>query len=670
MNRLSKLVVIASNLTAVWLVATLVSRGLPSIFLPTVFAFCGSSIAAVVFGDVVASLVLSTVYLVPAACFAWFGNFAFSHYAIWLAGMSGSMLPRALGSRWAFPTRFTIPLVLWALVLALSWPILVWREVDFVPALLSPAGMAASRLPESPAIIAVWIACVTAIGLTGLLLLDWMCLTYSAARSSRFESRVATPLLAGAVVAAMVASYQSLVDISFLNRTLFGSIGRAVGTMRDANAFGAMAALWWPVAVAKMIGAGRRIRTVAWSVIAVFLGIGVWASGSRTALLAACIGLFVVVFRASRVIPVRRLMVGGVIAVLVCAALGRVVPSTAWGRAKGMVPTLSRQDLTAAAYQLWSRDLYGTTALAMVAEHPLVGVGVGGFNYLYGDVMFRISGAGRPPDNAQNWYRQQLAELGLIGSLGWMTWLGMFIWMLARRPDVEGTRAMAGAAQGAILGLAAASLLGMPTQDTAASITFVVMLYWCLQLKGYAAPNHADPVRRPSRSEWVGVCVIVAGFLGGTVRAAQTELRPAFRAFRGGYPYSHGFASDPHDPGVRWAGARAVEVFSAEKRWLKIVIADVAPDAALDPVEVDVRINRQPILSVRRRANFPITRWIRMPAYGTPLIIEIDVDRTWRPLEAGHDAEPARGVAIREWSFSQEDPPRGSMTVESPPPPL
>jgi hypothetical protein len=188
---------------------------------------------------------------------------------------------------------------------------------------------------------------------------------------------------------------------------------------------------------------------------------------------------------------------------------------------------------------------------------------------------------------------------------------------------------------------------------------------WCVKLKRSGEWSDGSPARVVPVLEWTAILVILGGFLGGTLYAAQTDLRPAYRAFEMGVPYSYGFALDT-DPSVRWAGGRAVEVFSAEKRWFKIVIGDVAPDAAEHPVRVRIWIDRISILDVRRRGNFPLERWVRMPAYGTPVIIEIKVDRTWRPLNvADADGEPRRGAAVREWSFFDEDPPRGSITLES-----
>jgi hypothetical protein len=668
MSRSTKILVIGSNLIALWLTATFVN---PSLLVPTIAAFALSWLGAVFLGNVVTGLVLSTIYLVPLACFLWFGSFIFWYYVIWLAALCGAMLPRAFGSVWAFPIRFNAPLVLWALVLALSWPIVMLREVDFVPAMLSQTGISgmSARLPQSPAVIAVWIVSVTSIALTGLLLLDWLFLVYPADRLKQFESRVIWPLFAGAACAAVVGAYQSTVDISFLHYTFFRHVGRAAGTMGDANAFGSAIALWIPITAAMVSTTGRRYMTVAWSGVFVILVIAVWGSGSRTALLASFVGLALLLAQARRSLSPRQLFAGALGAVVVCAGIAWLVPSTSVTRFRDMVPSLSTENLQTAVYQLWARDMYGTAAVQMIVEHPLVGVGVGGFNYQYGDVLYLLNGTGRPADNSQNWFRQQLAELGLLGSAGWIVWMVMFVWMLLKRPDPAGRRLISAAAKGAIVGLVSASLLGMPTQDTAVSISFVVIVCWCMKLKGLPGLIAADDAKRLSRGEWAAVLTVLACFLGGTVYEARTDLRRPVRALRMGFPYSYGFAPDKADPTIRWTGAKAVEVFPTEKRWLKLVIGDVAPDAESNPVQVKVMLNREVILRVNRRSSFPITRWIRMPEkYGTQLMIEIDVSRTWRPSDFGDSTDgQERGVAVHQWSFWDEDPPKGAVTFENPP---
>jgi hypothetical protein len=272
LNRLTKLAIIFSNLIAVWLLARQAIPGPSAMLGVAMAAFAVSFAFAAVAGDIATTVVLSLIYFVPALC--------------------GAMMPRGVRSEWGFPGRWKAPLVLWALVLALSWPIIVLREVDFVPALLNNVYLSNSRLSVfNPPLVVQWVLSVASITTTGLLLLDWLFVAYSADKLKGFESRVIWPLCASAGVAAAVAAFQMFVDMSFLNRTFFWSVGRAVGTMRDANAFGMVVALWVPVAAALVVGARWLPRMALGFVVLVIFSLGVWASGSRTALLAALIGV-------------------------------------------------------------------------------------------------------------------------------------------------------------------------------------------------------------------------------------------------------------------------------------------------------------------------------------------------------------------------------------------
>jgi O-antigen ligase len=687
MSRITKLVVIISSLVALWLLARLVSRAIPPILVPSVVAFVAAWASAALVGDVIATLILALVYVVPALCMAWFNNFSFSYYAIWLAALCGSMLPRSAVSEWALPRPFNFPVVLWALVLALSWPIVLLREVDFLPGLpgLDPESFANARVPRSPAIIAVWTLSVTSIATIGLLLLDWIFLAYPVKGSrgrnetTHFERRVVWPLLAGAASAGAVGAYQSLVDMSFPFPSFFGSLGRAVGTMRDANPFGAVMAGWVPVAVALAITAPRAgdptggHRERRWQmplglVLLTVFGIAVWGSGSRTALLAALAGVCFLIAYIWRSLNARHVVIGIATLAILVAAFALIAPSSTpgpWQRLLDLVPSRSKETLQSTAYQLWSRDMYGDAAMRMIAEHPFVGVGVGGFQYQYSDALKLMFDSKRPPDNAQNWYRQQLAELGLFGSVGWIVWMGMFLWVLVRRHGPPERRVMVGAVKGALIGLAVASLLGVPTQDAAASVTFIVLAGWCLKLTDVENTTDQTVRARLSKVEWAAILSILMCFLGGTAYAGWTELRPPLRALRVDVPYRYGFTPDENDPEFRWTGAKAVEVLAREKRWLRLVIGAVAPDAGKNPVQVKVWIDRRLILRVNRHGNFPIVRWIRMPDDKQHVMIEIAASRTWRPSDFGlHGAERIRGVAVGSWVFSDEDPPRGSVTFE------
>jgi hypothetical protein len=670
MNRVTKLLVIVSNLAAVWLLARQGNAGLPSLLPPTVLAFGVSFAAAAFAGDFVITVILSLVYAVPALCFAWFNSFFFPDYAIWMAALCGAMLPRSARSPWAFPARWRAPLVLWALCLALSWPIVVLRELNFVPALLDNAYLSNSRMSTFvPPLVVMWIASVAAIAMTGLLLFDWLFVAYPEDPPKRFESRIVWPLCAGAGVAAAIAVVQMFVDMSFLNRTYFWSIGRAVGTMRDANAFGIVVSLWVPVAAALVVEAGGRLRrslVLRLALLLLFI-IGVWASGSRTALLSAMVGILVLFGSVWRLLRARHLVAGMAAAVVLVVALVFVAPVSTtgpWRRIVQFVPELSRAQIVESALQLWSRDMYGRIADRMFAEHPAVGIGVGGFYYQAADILYLINHSERPPDNAQSWYRQQLAELGLVGSVGWIVWMGMWIWLFAFRRGPGDRSAIAGAVKGSMIGLAAASLLGIPTQDTAASITFIVLAAWCLKLTGAGAVSltHARPWA--GRFEWPAVLAVLACFLAGTAYEARHALRPAARAARAEYPYQYGFMADADHSEFRWTRSTAVDVFPIENRWVKLVIGAAAPDAAEKPVVVRVWRNDTLILTLPRRSDFPLERWIRLPDHERYVGLRIEVSRTWRPADFGRGADrEERGVEVGKWEFVYWTP-QGAVTVE------
>ena len=63
---------------------------------------------------------------------------------------------------------------------------------------------------------------------------------------------------------------------------------------------------------------------------------------------------------------------------------------------------------------LWERFGYGPAAIQMVNEHPIDGVGVGTFHSLSHDFGKIARSHHRQPDNAQNWFRHNIAELGIV----------------------------------------------------------------------------------------------------------------------------------------------------------------------------------------------------------------------------------------------------------------
>ena len=131
------------------------------------------------------------------------------------------------------------------MTIAVSWPVVAFREFDFTLGLfryapgLSPGNGAAQ----------VWVCDVAVTLGVGILWFDWLVSVFKDDEAG-FRRWVLLPLGASWAIATSVGIYQLFGDMFFLNNGLFGELGRASGTMRDANPFGVVAALGGPALVA------------------------------------------------------------------------------------------------------------------------------------------------------------------------------------------------------------------------------------------------------------------------------------------------------------------------------------------------------------------------------------------------------------------------------------
>ena len=248
----------------------------------------------------------------------------------------------------------------------------------------------------------------------GILWIDALCRWYAGDRE-RFIREVIYPLAATAAIGSIVALYQGFVDLSFLNRGFWTYMLRAAGTHGDPNKLGAVAAFW---AVGTVVLA--RCFPSPWfailSMLSIVVGVGaVWISGSRTGLAAIAVGLTMAAYesiRASR-LDARRLVGVGIGALVLAAAVVVVLQSASthtvgqrgtWGYS----PFFGDRGIVNSANELlWERFGYGPTAIEMVKEHPIEGVGVGMFHTLvhdFGTVRGYSGEDALTTDNAQTGY--------------------------------------------------------------------------------------------------------------------------------------------------------------------------------------------------------------------------------------------------------------------------
>lgn len=213
-------------------------------------------------------------------------------------------------------------------------------------------------------------------------------------------------VLAGAAASAMIVGLHAMRDYASGGSHAVGFItssgevvGRATAGFSQPNQLGGFLVLLVPLALAGAL-ISRRWRIV-FAFAAVAAAIGVYASFSRGAL----IGLAIIPFVFLRG---WRLWIIGPLLVLVVAL---------------SAPSLVRErfaTLTNSGGEISTRVQIWHTALNIWENHPLVGVGLGGFPQAYSQAFvpgkaFLPSTVFQPPPHAHNIFLQLMAEQGILG---------------------------------------------------------------------------------------------------------------------------------------------------------------------------------------------------------------------------------------------------------------
>lgn len=596
-------------------------------------------------------VVLVTAYVFPVLVYYLRGLQSSMFVVLWLAALLGAMLPDLLRTRWHLPQSWRVLLVFSVLAVALSAVIVIVREIDGVPLLLTDTAAAFWRGGTPPSFTVRWVLHVSLTLVIGVLWFDWLC----GAGDMDIERTVVTPLVISALAMSVASLYQMFVDPSLWNNTVFLKIGRATGTTYDANIAGVLGALWlggtwlWAVRL-------RGWRLYAVPVALVVHAVALWGSGSRTSLVAAlgtvagigASGLFQDnTFRRGRAVAA---------AGVVVLALGG---AAAFGAAnqQAINPVARLWDLLVThpspadfLGEMWNRNGYGTVATQLVVQSPIAGVGVGAFHGLVTEVGLQ-SGRWLPPDNAQNWLRHQVAELGFVGASGWLLWFAFFAAFVCipRRGEPESIWT----ARGMLVAFGFISMFGMPGQDPMVAITFWTVACWYTRLAG--PPPAPAPLRR---WVWMPMAVALVVFGVASTEVARGWLRLPARAVRGHYALSYGYApiigAGP-DAGYRAVSARAVTVVDPQGGWFVVTVRLTADDMPADPVDVRVWKDGVVVLKAQLTTTTPFSGAVPVEATAGPMVIETSTRQggtpRWWPF--GADA----GVLMK-WEFVNDIPGR------------
>jgi len=215
-----------------------------------------------------------------------------------LAALFGAMLPNLALDRWTLPRSWRAPLAIWGLTLALAWPVMIVREAGLrLGALRDTGALDSWALLSTPQVE----SCILYSAITQLVALLW--LDVMCAEGQNADARLhpgVHGLWIGATAASVVAVYQGLVDISFLSGGPWPGLQRAAGTLLDANAYGAIAALAGPVAFVSIPHLRIRHTRITQGAVLAINWAGAWMSGSRTGLLCGAFGTVALVYQLAR----------------------------------------------------------------------------------------------------------------------------------------------------------------------------------------------------------------------------------------------------------------------------------------------------------------------------------------------------------------------------------
>jgi hypothetical protein len=325
----------------------------------------------------------------------------------------------------------------------------------------------------------------------------------------------------------------------------------------------------------------------------------------------------------------------------------------------GYVPFIGDKSIGQSLNELlWDRYAYGPAAIQMIKEHPIEGAGVGTYQTLSHDFG---KAAGRiipQPDNAQAWWRHNLAELGFVGFIPLLAWCLVFGKQLFAI-DRSGDRISAGMLRGVLIGFFVASLFGVPAQSGAIVMTFWAFVFWFA--------SESQSISRDQRAQGkpliIAAIALIAIHTSMTIVDAFGDLRPQNRAERFGWYYRYGYHTNDSDGtdleadpggnpiGRRWTLQDSLAVIPVKGQILKFVAWLDHPDSDERPVHTRIWADGQLVYEGDLRRT-PLFLDIPATPRKTHMRIETSIDRTFRPSDAGNSRDRRElGLSIRDWTW-------------------
>jgi hypothetical protein len=274
-----------------------------------------------------------------------------------------------------------------------------------------------------------------------------------------------------------------------------------------------------------------------------------------------------------------------------------------------------------------------------VRSFPVFGVGIGSFDPMVGDLYYSRGPAFLlTPDNAQNWWRHQFAELGGIGGILALAWTCLLLVHLVRARPNRDDAVVAAALRGTFAGFAVASLVGGPGQNPAVALCFWTLCFLAVVVLPVPAavlrsPGPSGLATFPARHPWLvtaAAWTLALVFAAGHVYQASHRLRPAYRAMQLGLQYGYGFERGgvtPEGEPFWWTDRHAVMVFPAETQLFELRASAEHPDLGTRPVHVQVSLRGERVIDQVVTTTAPVVVRLAGQPRERGYLFDVRVDR-------------------------------------------
>jgi len=274
------------------------------------------------------------------------------------------------------------------------------------------------------------------------------------APGSRWVRPLVAALLLTGALAALHGIYQFLFQVGPDPFILFGRFMRAYGAFEQPNPYGGYLGLTLPVAVG--LGAAWLLRVgsrfpARWLVLALGCGglmlaalVMSWSRGAWLGLAAALAAMAVAIAARSGRGALLTITFLAILAYVLLVGGVAILPPSIVARFSDLVPQLGLAgfvdvrgaEITDANFAVVERMAHWQSALAMWADHPWLGVGIGNYEPAYSHYALPLWPT--PLGHAHNYYLNVAAETGLLGLLAYLLlWSGALIgvWREVRRAN-------------------------------------------------------------------------------------------------------------------------------------------------------------------------------------------------------------------------------------------